>query len=755
MTLKKNTKTLLRYITVGMAMVAILIVLMTITLSKLRQEAIQTHRHVANLHAYTFAEHFSQILEQTGFAMDRLALLSDGKTDTNTLAPLMIEFLHNAPYLRSLSLLDTKGQILASSFEQNIAHHVAFDRFLPIPFADNALLRIGVPWQGRDFASGTPSTPQAPVDADRLSFLPLIKKVFFNKQPYYVAASINMDYLNNRYSTILPLEQGSVLLWRIDGTLLFSTDPRQKTGISHYNAAHVGNQTDFYDHAIADQHSPLDVFRVAHLFPFVVEVKTNEDNALGYWDKERQKVLWISATFLLLSGILALTLVMRYMRELERQKQQIAYEKRFHIAMEATQTGLWTWDLSTNEVTWDPQCFILLGYQPNAFEVSLEKIYAMTHPDESSKMFFTIKEQIIAHHGFVIERRMRNAQNEWVWIQVRGKVIEYTREGEPKLLTGVYINIDAQKKAETLHLSAVAFEAQEAILITDANEKILKVNEAFTRITGYEDSEILGKTPRILSSGKHDKAFYAAMWHDLLNKGFWQGEMWNKRKNGEIYAEFLTVTAIRNAQGKITHYIANFNDITYHKAAQEEIKEMAYYDALTHLGNRRLLDQTMSKLCSDHAHRRQFNALIFIDLDYFKELNDRYGHNAGDMLLVQAAARLQDATRKSDLVVRLGGDEFVIVLVQLGFQKGFAQHLTQTIVQKILTLLCEPYSLTHGNYTLGASIGYTLFQGDTTQKEAALLKEADQAMYCAKSRGRNQIQFYDMCTEEERRTQEP
>ncbi len=237
---------------------------------------------------------------------------------------------------------------------------------------------------------------------------------------------------------------------------------------------------------------------------------------------------------------------------------------------------------------------------------------------------------------------MRTALKEWVWIQVRGKVIEFSHEHEPLFLTGVYINIDAQKKAEQLHLSAVAFETQEAILITDAKEKIVKVNEAFTRITGYSDHEIIGQTPRVLKSGYHDKAFYEAMWKALHEKGFWQGELWNKRKNGEIYAEFITITTIHDAHNKTTHFIANFNDITTHKAAQQQIQELAYYDPLTHLANRRLFDETLHDTLCECSDEKHFSALLFIDLDRFKELNDTYGHDAGDMLLIQVASRLKE-----------------------------------------------------------------------------------------------------------------
>lgn len=726
------------FVTVSLAFV--MIMLMTITLSNLRQEAIGTHRHIANLHAYTFEEHFSQMLQHVSFSIDRIAVLSENE---QVITPLLTELIHDIPYIRSLSLLDLNGTIVASSFQQNIAKKVPLDNFLPIPFLDMSLLRIGVPWLGRDFDSAHPSQMHHPIAANQLSFLPIIKKIYLNHAEYYIAASLNMEYLHNRYTAVLPFEQGSVFLWRSDGILLFSTHPEERIGISHYSPSHPANQEDFYDHIMQNSHEALNVFRTAHLFPFVVEIKTNEDNALGYWDKERQKVLWLSGFLILFAGLLALTLILRYMKENERQKRQLAYEMQFRIAMEATQTGVWTWDLITNEVTWDSQCFKLLGYEANAFEVTLEKIYQLTHPDESMMMFFSIKEQILTQGSLLVERRMKNAHNEWTWVQVRGKVIEYTQENEPLLLTGVYINIDAQKKMENLHLSAVAFETQEAILITDTNEVVLKVNEAFTRITGYSDTDIIGKTPRLLRSDKHDKAFYQAMWHELKTKGFWQGELWNKRKNGEIYAEFLTITAIKNTDGAVTHYIANFNDITVHKHAQQVIQEMAYYDPLTHLANRRLLDETMQSLLKDSPLKKQYSAVIFIDLDYFKELNDTYGHDAGDMLLVQVATRLKDATRQSDLVVRLGGDEFVVLLANLGHQKKIAHYMSMMIAQKILALLCEPYALTQGNYTLGASLGCTLFAHDDTKDESTILKEADLAMYKAKENGRNQVSFYE------------
>ncbi len=729
-------------------MVGLIIGLIFWTLTSLRQEAIQTHRHIANLHASTLEEHFSQILQHISLTIDRIPLLSNETPSEEVLSPVFLDLLHNAPYLRSLSLLNDEGVIVASSYAANIGKKVDLENFLPIPFGETPLLRIGVPWAGRDFENARSSTPQMPITSQQVSFIPLLKKVFFEKRLYYVIANINPDYLNNRYTTILPTQQGIASLWRIDGILLFSTDPQKDLGNSHYSAAHPARNEDFFAHINQQHaHSLLDVFRLAKFLPFIVEIQTNEANVIGYWDKERSKVLGITTLLIVLSGGLALVLIVRYYKENERQRTQLTYEKQFRVAMEATQTGLWTWNITIDRITWDPQCYYILGYSPNAFEPSWEKIVELTHPDDSKNMLLSIREQIMAHASFLIERRMKNAQNEWIWIQVRGKAIEFSNEHEPLLLTGVYINIDTQKKAEALHLSAVAFETQEAILITDAKERVVKVNEAFTRITGYSDHEIIGKTPRILKSGYHDKAFYELMWKALLEQGFWQGELWNRRKNGEIYAESLTITTIRDDKGKTTHFIANFNDITTHKVAQQQIQELAYYDPLTHLANRRLLEETLVETLQQSIEKKHFGALLFIDLDHFKELNDTFGHDAGDMLLLQTASRLKESIRESDLAARLGGDEFIVLLKNLGTQEGIAHHLAQSIAQKILSLLCKPYALAHGNYILGASIGFTLFSDDAHKDGATLIKEADLAMYNAKENGRNQICFYDVLLE--------
>ncbi len=728
--------------------IAITIGLIYSTLASLRQEAITTHRHIANLHAYSVDEHFATILEQIDHTISRISsFYQESPFSTEDFSIKLTDLVQNAPYLRSLSLLKDEDIVIASSYTPNIGMHFSKEIFLPAPLHDTSILQVGIPHFGRDIYEAKASTPHTPITDNGLHFIPLRKKILIHQQSYTIVASLNPHYFTNRYLNSLPIHQGEVMLWRIDGILLLSTNASMAIGMSHYSYAHPAIVSEsYFEHLVKNRHKEMDAFRLARLHPFVTEVSMNEANALSYWDQERSKVFWISAFLISMCGLLGLTLLLRYYREMERQKTQLGYEKQFRIAMEATQTGLWTWNMQTNAITWDSQCYLLLGYEPYAFEPSLEKIYSLTHPEDTSAMFISIKEQVMAHGSFTIERRMMHANHEWVWVQVRGKVIEFTLVGDPLLLTGVYINIDSEKKAEELRLFAVAFETQEAIMITNAKESILKVNEAFTRITGYTEAEVLGKTPRILCSGKHDAPFYEQMWKALHEEGFWQGEVWNKRKNGEIYAQSLTITVIRSASTNdaiTTNYLANFNDITLHKIAQKQIHDMAYHDSLTHLPNRSLLLENIQKALLKQHSSHHYAALIFIDLDRFKALNDQYGHDMGDMLLIHVAKRLVESIRHSDTAARLGGDEFVILLENLGSSYDKAYEQTQNVAHKILSYLCEPYELLNITYSVEASLGCTLFSHNANKDAQTLLKEADNAMYEAKSSEDSHIHFWE------------
>jgi diguanylate cyclase (GGDEF)-like protein/PAS domain S-box-containing protein len=278
--------------------------------------------------------------------------------------------------------------------------------------------------------------------------------------------------------------------------------------------------------------------------------------------------------------------------------------------------------------------------------------------------------------------------------------------------------------------------------VTDAQGTILRVNQSFTDITGYSAQEAIGQTPAILNSGRHDRAFYAAIWEAVAQNGAWRGEIWNRRKNGSVYPEWLTITAVKSEDGQLTHYVSTLVDNSQRKADEEAIRQLAFYDGLTRLPNRRLLLDRLQQALSSSARTRNHGAVIFIDLDNFKFVNDTLGHHCGDMLLQEVARRLQNTVRECDTVARLGGDEFVVMLEDLStIQQEAASHV-QAVTQKMLTVLSHPYSLAGNDINNSCSIGMALFCEQETSAED-LMKHADLAMYQAKSAGKNTARFFD------------
>ena len=295
---------------------------------------------------------------------------------------------------------------------------------------------------------------------------------------------------------------------------------------------------------------------------------------------------------------------------------------------------------------------------------------------------------------------------------------------------------------QQLRIAATAFEAQESLMITDANGVILRVNKAFTKSTGYTAEEALGQTPRLLQSGRHSADFYRAMWDSINRTGFWQGEVWDKRKDGEIYPKLLTISAVKDSNGIVTHYVGAHLDITDRKEAEKEIHLLAYYDPLTCLPNRRLLMDRLQQVLASSLRSGRVSALLLIDLDNFKSLNDTLGHQIGDLLLIQVAQRLQSTVRDEDTVARLGGDEFIVILAGLSEQLTEAAAKAEAIGEKVLAAINLSFQLDSNEYHGTASIGITLFN-DNRQAMDDLIKQADIAMYQAKKFGRNMLRFFD------------
>ncbi len=273
----------------------------------------------------------------------------------------------------------------------------------------------------------------------------------------------------------------------------------------------------------------------------------------------------------------------------------------------------------------------------------------------------------------------------------------------------------------------------EGIIVTDANANILSVNPAFTKITGYEEDELRGKNPRILSSGRQDKSFYERMWTSLHTTGYWQGELWNRRKDGEIYAEWLTISVIKDSDEKVKNYIAVFADITSSKVQHDEFEFLAYHDPLTRLPNRLLFNARLSHSLARVQRTGGLVAVLMIDLDGFKQVNDVYGHLAGDRLLEVIAERLTAHTRSEDTVARLGGDEFVIALEDIVDVAG-----AKEIAQKLLQSISQPVTIDKRSVSVTASVGMA-FSSRAGKDPKGLLSAADDALYQAKNAGKNTV----------------
>ncbi|MCB6184938.1 EAL domain-containing protein [Leeia sp. TBRC 13508] len=530
-------------------------------------------------------------------------------------------YLQQAPYLRSISIIDAQHRITHSTTQSNVG--IQIDNTDYMPFSDDPVpvLRSGKLLGGRDFADSRPINWDGKDDTD-ISFIPVSLDV---PQPnghwHTVIATINPDYFLNFYLSHLSSEQGQVLLLRYDGTPLIQSHQRITSQVftqalkKRLKVSEVDNYTD----VAPNGEQLLTSYRASRSYPYILVVRANRASVLAAWRQEAITSSIIVGIVLLLTLGTAIFFFFR-MEKLERIRQQDEHQ---------------------------------------------------------------------------------------------------------------------------LNIAAAAFETQQGIIVTDSETNVLRVNPAFTEITGYSAEEMIGKTPRILSSGKHNLPFYQAMWKQIVETGFWSGEIWNRRKTGEVYPEWLTITAIKNSSAIVSHYVATLTDITQRKEAEEEIRHLAYYDPLTKLPNRRLLLEKLQEAVNSDNHQHMIGALLFIDLDNFKQLNDTLGHDYGDLLLQEVGIRLNQNLQVGDTVARLGGDEFILILNHLSHDYHNAVKRAEAIGEHFRITLNQPYHLAEHEYITTPSIGIAMFgKSDITADE--LLKHADLALYSAKSSGRNAVSFFDL-----------
>jgi diguanylate cyclase (GGDEF)-like protein/PAS domain S-box-containing protein len=348
----------------------------------------------------------------------------------------------------------------------------------------------------------------------------------------------------------------------------------------------------------------------------------------------------------------------------------------------------------------------------------------------------------MARDGFAQEEvEMRRRDGTRIWVMLTGRPLDSSEVKDGSIWE--YSDITKNRQAEIEgRIASIAFESQEAMMITNNQGVILRVNRAFTETTGYTAEETVGQTARLLHSGYHDAHFYRAMLKAIQLTGRWQGEVVDRRKNGDTYPQWLTISAVKNKDGAVTHYIGTHFDISERKMTEEKIHRLAYFDALTGLPNRTLLLDRLKQAMAASSRSGGDGALLLIDLDHFKTLNDTLGHEMGDLFLKQTAQRLTSCVRKGDTAARLGGDEFVVMLANHGNNERGAGLHVKALAEKILSVLSQPYQLADETFQGTASIGIALFTGQQASADD-LMKQADLAMYKAKETGRNRFRFFD------------
>ncbi len=446
-------------------------------------------------------------------------------------------------------------------------------------------------------------------------------------------------------------------------------------------------------------------------------------------------------TVFLALGALALAAISRN-REMTSQLRDS--EARWKFALEGAGDGVWDWNPQTDEALFSRHWKEMLGYAEVEFPDTGTAFLEHLHPDDRDRVQALIEDYFAGNQPiYVAEFRMRCKNGSWKWILARGKLISRDAAGNPLRMIGTHTDITERKQAEEqLQIAAAVFDSQEGMVVTNAEGVILRVNRAFTEISGYTAEEAVGQTPRLLKSGRHNADFYRKMWTSINRNGSWQGEIWDRRKSGEEYPKWLTISAVKDDNGVVTHYVGTHFDITERKIAEDRINQLAFFDQLTGLPNRTLLLDRLKQAMIVSARNDSYGALLFIDLDNFKALNDTHGHSMGDLLLNHVARRLLACVRESDSVARLGGDEFVVLLTGLGTSEKDAAMSAEMIADKILHALGQIYQFGEVVHQSTVSIGITLFMGRHSRIED-LMKQADLAMYKSKEAGRNTLSFFD------------
>jgi diguanylate cyclase (GGDEF)-like protein/PAS domain S-box-containing protein len=427
---------------------------------------------------------------------------------------------------------------------------------------------------------------------------------------------------------------------------------------------------------------------------------------------------------------------------IERKRADTALKEsreRLQRALEASRLALWDFDIESGTVYLSEAWSELLGGPWMPTVTTFAALSDMVPQEDRAAVRDAIVPALKGEkEQYQVEHRVIRPDGKTLWILSQGRAIDRGADGRARRAVGTNRDItESRRREEALELAALVYQhSSEAMMVSDAGNRIIAINPAFTALTGYDASDVIGQSPRILRSGRQDPEFYRALWDSLNATGRWQGELWNRHKDGTIFAEALSINTIRRPDGAVHWYVALFSDITAKKEAESLIWQQANFDALTLLPNRRMFRDRLEQDLKKSRRDGTLLAILFIDLDRFKEVNDTLGHDKGDLLLVEAARRIRECVRESDTVARLGGDEFTVALADF-----VDTSRIQYIAQAIIDSLAAAFTLGAEEVYVTASIGITLYPADATEIHE-LFKHADQALYAAKAAGRNRFSYF-------------
>ena len=454
--------------------------------------------------------------------------------------------------------------------------------------------------------------------------------------------------------------------------------------------------------------------------------------------------MWLHTTkgwlFVVVSALALYALVSGQLSRLATSMQRLrASQERFELVMESLEDGLWDWDLVHDRIYYSPQWKRQLGFDAGEISDDVEEWRSRIHPDDRQEVLAAVDDCLESEVN-VFEKafRMRCKSGDYIHVLARGGVVR-DGQGRPLRFAGTNIDITRDRQAnEKLRQAGKVLEStSEGVMITDSQGRIQSVNPAFTAITGYTEPEVTGSTPGILKSGRHDEGFYRQLWSTVASEGHWSGEIWNRRKNGEIFPEWETISVVTDETGTVTNYLAVFHDISRIKRSEQQVSFLTHYDPLTRLPNRVLLRERLSHALDLARRQGRQVAVIMLDMDRFKYVNESLGHTVGDRFLQAVARRLESHIRGEDTLARVGGDEFVILIEELG-----AAGDALTVVRKVAQEFGRPFNIDGRELHVTGSIGVSLFPADGGSVET-LLKNADAALYHAKKLGGTAYHFYD------------